>query len=332
MPQTKTIVITGGAGFIGSHLAERLLRDEDNRVLIFDSFRHKQHSNLDGIKEHPRLEILDGDVRNPGQIRELITKNTDQIYHLSSIVGIQHYCDDPLEVIDVNVIGTRHVVEAAMKHDVRMLFTSTSEVFGRNPNVPWDEDDDRVVGSTSVDRWSYSTSKALCEHMIFGLTKHKGLRCSIVRFFNVYGPRQNPIFVVSKGIHRALNGQAPLMYDSGLQNRCFTYVQDAVEGMMRAANYDAAIGEAFNIGNNQPTTIRRINELILELCGQQGRLTIEPVDTGKLYGKSYEDIQHRVPKVEKAKKQLDWSATIPVEEGLSRCIAWARANPWWLST
>ncbi len=331
MRGTKSIVITGGAGFIGSHLAERLLREEGHRIIIFDSFRHMQHRNLEGIKDHPRLEVIDGDVCNVDQVRQVITPDISQVYHLSSIVGIQHYCDNPLEVIDVNVLGTRHVMEAALHHDVRMLFTSTSEVYGRNPKVPWGEEDDRVVGSTTVDRWSYATSKALCEHMIFALAQNKGLRCSIVRFFNVYGPRQNPIFVVSRGIHRVLNGLRPLMYDSGQQNRCFTYVDDAVEGMVQAASQEIAVGEAFNIGQDQPWTIREINELIIKLAGKESTLKLEPLDTGEFYGPGYEDVPHRIPRVEKARRQLGWSATISVEEGIQRCIQWARANPWWLT-
>jgi UDP-glucose 4-epimerase len=246
-------------------------------------------------------------------------------------VGIEHYCKDPLEVIDVNILGTRYVAEMALKRNFRVIYASTSEVFGRNPKIPWSEDDDRVLGSSTVDRWSYSSSKSLCEHMLFALSQYRGLRCSIVRFFNVYGPRQNPIFVVSRGVQRVLNGKSPIIYDSGEQNRCFTFIDDAIEGMILASESEDAIGEAFNIGSDTPTTIREVNEIILELGDPSGKISLESLDTRELYGSKYEDIGLRVPNNSKAANVLGWRPTTSVRDGIASTIEWAKTNDHWLS-
>ena len=222
------------------------------------------------------------------------------------------------------------MAEIAIKNDIRVLYSSTSEVFGRNPKIPWDEDDERVVGSTKVDRWSYSTSKSLCEHMMFALSSDNRLRCSIVRFFNVYGPRQNPIFVVSRGVQRAINGQGPLQYDSGEQNRCFTYIDDAIEGMIIASEKREALGEAFNIGNNIPTKIKEVNRIIIEQSGNDD-LEVINIETADLYGDKYEDIGVRVPQNSKAKKILGWTPRTQIYEGISKTVQWAKENPEWLA-
>ncbi len=331
MNDAKKVVITGGAGFIGSHLAERLLSSGGVEIVIFDSFRHGHNTNLDAISENPAISLVNGDIRNQQQVENLLDEDVDIVFHLSSIVGIEHYCKDPLEVIDVNILGTRYVAEMALKRNFRVIYASTSEVFGRNPKIPWSEDDDRVLGSSTVDRWSYSSSKSLCEHMLFALSQYRGLRCSIVRFFNVYGPRQNPIFVVSRGVQRVLNGKSPIIYDSGEQNRCFTFIDDAIEGMILASESEDAIGEAFNIGSDTPTTIREVNEIILELGDPSGKISLESLDTRELYGSKYEDIGLRVPNNSKAANVLGWRPTTSVRDGIASTIEWAKTNDHWLS-
>ena len=170
---------------------------------------------------------------------------------------MKNYLNDPLRVLDVNVTGTRNVLELSQRHGTRVVFASTSEVFGKNPNPPFAEDDDRVVGSTRTARWSYSTSKAMAEHLVFAMHDAYGLPVTVVRYFNVYGPRQNPIFVISQSIHRILMaaGRCSTTRD---QSRCFTYVDDAVAGTLLASDSSAAIGEAFNIGSMTETTVRDV--------------------------------------------------------------------------
>ncbi len=211
-----------------------------------------------------------------------------------------------------------------------MVFASTSEVFGKNPNPPFAEDDDRVLGSTRTARWSYSTSKAMAEHLLFAMHSAHGLPVTVVRYFNVYGPRQNPIFVISQSIHRILNGRQPLLYDSGEQTRCFTYVDHAIAGTLLAAGSDAAIGEAFNIGSMTETTIRDAIDLAIKIASVDSVSSAEAVDTAARYGDRYEDIPRRIPDSTRAQRELGWRLQVDVEEGIRRTIDWARANAWYL--
>lgn len=323
----KKILITGGAGFVGSHLADALLAG-GNQVAVLDFSSLESAVNLTDAKQHPDFSYFQGDIRDKTALEKLFSKKFDTVYHLASVVGVHKYMDDPLGLIDITVLGTRNVAELAQANGTQIVFTSTSEIYGKNPKVPWDEDDDRVLGSTSVDRWSYSASKGVCEQMLLGLHKKTNHPVSIVRFFNVYGPRQNPIFVVSQSIHRVLNDQKPLLYDGGRQTRCFTYVEDAVRGTIAAGNTTAGNGQVFNIGNSTEVTIREIVELIIKHSGKN--ITWEDFDTQKQYGKAYEDIARRVPSVKKAKQLLQWEVTVKHEEGLIRTIEWAKRHPEWL--
>jgi nucleoside-diphosphate-sugar epimerase len=205
----SNVVVTGGYGFVGSHLVSRLL-DRGDSVTVFDFAKNTRDSSID-FDRHPNFRFVGGDVTDLAALEAAITPDVDKVFHLASVVGVNKYVEDPLRVVDVSVTGTRNVLELSHRHGARVIFTSTSEVYGKNPNTPWAEDDDRVLGSTRTARWSYSTSKAMAEHMVFGMHDACGLPVTVVRFFNVYGPRQNPIFVVSKSIHRILNGREPLL-------------------------------------------------------------------------------------------------------------------------
>jgi dTDP-alpha-D-glucuronic acid decarboxylase len=211
-----------------------------------------------------------------------------------------------------------------------VVFASTSEVFGKNPNPPFAEDDDRVLGSTRTARWSYSTSKAMAEHLVFAMHTAYALPVTVVRYFNVYGPRQAPIFVISQTIHRILNGRKPLLYDSGDQTRCFTYVDDAIAGTLLASESSAAIGEAFNIGSMTETTVRDVVDLAIKIANVDSVSGAEAIDTAAQYGGRYEDIPRRIPDSTKAQRELGWRLQVDVEEGIRRTIEWARANPWYL--
>lgn len=327
MSRAQQIAITGGAGFVGSHLADRLLQ-EGHEVTVYDVADLDSCMNLQEARKQKGFSYIQGDIRDRSRLETLFERRPDKIYHLASIVGVHKYMDDPFGLIDIVVIGTRHVAELALKYNTHVILTSTSEVFGKNPKVPWDEEDDRVLGGTGVDRWSYSSSKAICEHMLRGLSKQKGLPLTVVRYFNAYGPRQSPIFVVSKSVHRVLNNQRPLLFDGGEQTRCFTYIDDAVRGTIMAAESPKGMGEVFNIGNNREVTMREMVELILKHSGS--KLDWELFDTKKEYGAVYEDIGRRVPSVEKAKRVLDWQVRVSHEEGIVKTLEWAKQNSWWL--
>ena len=321
-------MVTGAAGMIGSHLIDRLLRD-GLTVHGLDIVPLDRANNLREARENPNFHYMQGDIRDKATIERYFRPEASTLYHLASVVGVRHYMEDPLSLIDIAIIGTRNFISLCEKHNVRILFTSTSEVYGRNPAVPWKESDDRVLGATSVDRWSYSTSKALIEHMLFGVYRKSGMPMSIVRFFNVYGPRQNPIYVVSQSIYRALRNEAPELYDGGKQTRCFTYVGDVIDGVVRAATHPGAVGEIFNLGNPTEVAIGDVVSLCVEHSGT-GTTPIA-IQSEKKYGALYEDIERRVPDVTKARDRLGWQATTSVGDGIALTVKWARANPWYLA-
>lgn len=324
----SNVVVTGGYGFIGSHLVSALLNRGDS-VTIFDSARNTRDTSID-FDRYDGFRYVQGDVTDVSALADAFTPDVDTVFHLAAVVGVKNYMEDPLRVLDVNVIGTRNVLELCQRHGTRVVFASTSEVFGKNPNPPWAEDDDRVLGSTKTARWSYSTSKGMAEHLVFAMHAAYGLPVTVVRYFNVYGPRQNPIFVVSQTIHRIVNGYQPFLYDSGEQTRCFTYVDDAIAGTLLAADNSAAIGQAFNIGSMTETTMRDVVELAIKIGNVDSVTTAEAVDTTERYGRRYEDIPRRIPNSTKAQQELGWRLQVDVEEGIRRTFEWARVNPWYL--
>jgi len=324
----SNVVVTGGYGFIGSHLVSALLNRGDS-VTVFDFAKNTRDTSID-FDRQANFRCVQGDVTDLASLEEALTPDVDTVFHLAAVVGVQNYLDDPLRVLDVNVTGTRNVLELSHRHGTRVVFASTSEVFGKNPNPPFAEDDDRVLGSTRTARWSYSTSKGMAEHLVFAMHTTYELPVTVVRYFNVYGPRQNPIFVVSQTIHRILNGTQPLLYDSGDQTRCFTYVDDAIAGTLLAADSDAAIGEAFNIGSMTETTVRDVVDLAIKIANVDSVSGAEVVDTASRYGGRYEDIPRRIPDSTKAQRELGWRLQVDVEEGIRRTVEWARVNPWYL--
>jgi UDP-glucose 4-epimerase len=325
--KNSTIIVTGGAGFIGSHLVEQLLKD-GNEVHVFDSLPLNKANNLRDIATHKNLHYVVGDLTKPEDIKGFWRSDASAVIHLAAVVGIKNYISDPLKLVDINVIGTRYLLEQAANSNTKFVFSSTSEYFGKNPATPWSEDEDRVLGPSYVDRWSYSSSKAVCEHMLYGVQKAFGLPFTIVRYFNVYGPRQNPYFVVSQTIYKILRGEKPLMYDGGKMTRCFTFIEDIIRGTIIAADSDKAIGEAFNLGNPRETSVKEVIEIALRVADSNSGY--DAVNTEKLYGKSYEDITRRVPQVDKARELLGWQAEVSLEEGIRRTIDWAKANDWYL--
>ena len=321
------VMITGVAGLIGSHLAERLLED-GCLVYGLDCVDIETCRNLESVRECSNFSYFKGDIRLRDDLEKFFKHDATVLYHLASVVGVNHYMEDPLSLIDIGVFGTRSLIDLCRNHEVRMLFASTSEVYGRNPVLPWSETDDRVLGATNVDRWSYSSAKGLCEHMLFGVHHKYNWPMSIVRFFNVYGPRQNPIYVVSKSVHRALNGLPPELYDGGEQTRCFTYIDDVINGIIKAATYDNALGEIINLGNPVENTMSEVMDAVLKATGSN--LSPDKILTDERYGKVYEDIPRRVPAVDKAKLLLDWQPTTSMEMGVKKTVEWVKKNKWYL--
>jgi UDP-glucose 4-epimerase len=314
------ILVTGGCGFVGSHLSEELARS-GHGVTVFD-MTSAPTARLDAIR------YIEGDVRDESALAKVIAQGTDIVYHLSAMVGVDRYLSMPEDVVEVNLMGTRNVLRQARDAGSKVVFASTSEIYGKNPSVPWREDSDRVLGGTAVDRWSYSTSKALAEHLTFAYVRQYGLRATIVRYFNIYGPRQRPAYVISRSVHRALRGLAPEVYDSGNQTRCFTYIDDAIKGTILAGTSSVADGECFNIGSDREATISEAVRIICELSGAPRPL--RPFNTHLNFGARYQDIPRRVPDVSKARAMLGFEISTPLRQGLHRTVEWARRNSWWL--
>ena len=322
----KKVLVTGAAGFVGSHLVDALLALE-HEVVAFDCVPIETAKNLESAAK--KINYIKGDIRDRAQVLKAVDKDISIIFHLASVVGVNKYMEDPFGLIDITVGGTRNVAEAALQNGTKILYTSTSEVFGKNPHIPWTEDSDRVLGPAHIDRWSYSSSKAVCEHMLNAVHRQKGVPMTIVRYFNAFGPRQSPIFVVSQSVQRAINGERPYLYDGGMQTRCFTYIDDAIRGTIMAAFDSKGNGESFNIGNDKEVTIKEIVDLSIKYSGKN----MEPIafNTQEKYGKIYEDIPRRVPSNEKARRVLGWKIEVSHDEGVRRTAEWAKKNQWWLN-
>ncbi len=313
------VLITGGAGFVGSHLGEAFLARGDEVVALDTGSQAKVRHLL----RNPRFRLVVDSIMNT-EIVDSLAAQADLVYHLAGVVGVEHYVADPYAVMNVNVIGTQNVLRAAHKHRRRLVFSSTSEVYGRNPAVPWSEDADRVLGPTTIDRWCYATSKAAAEHFCLAYLR-LGLRVTILRYFNVYGPRLDRLDVgrvITIFLGQLLRGEPLTVIGDGGQTRCFTWIDDAVRATVAAGLEDAAVGQAINVGTDRETSIRRLAELMIELGG--GPSTIRLVPQQSVYGESYEDVPRRVPDVSRMRNLLGVQADTPLADGLARTIAWFR--------
>jgi len=311
------VLITGGAGFLGSHLAEGFLKRGDD-VTVMDL---APSLKVDHLLSNPRFRYVRDSIMNMEMLENLIVQS-DLVYHLAAVVGVEHYVGDPYEVLNVNINGTQNVLKLAHRYNKKVVFSSTSEVYGRNTKVPFKEDDDRVLGSTRIDRWCYSTSKAAGEHFCFAYRK-LGLPVVIVRYFNIYGPRLDKIDVgrvLTIFMGQLLRHEPVTVIGDGKQTRCFTYVDDAIRATMAAGLVPEAVGDIFNIGVDRETPILELAQTMIKITG--ARSTIQFVPQQKIYGDSYEDIPRRVPDNTKMRMILKVTPDISLEDGLRRTIEW----------
>jgi UDP-glucose 4-epimerase len=314
------ILITGAAGFIGSHLAERLVR-EGNEVYGLDIMLRGNKENVSALESESNFNFFETSILDEASL-EMLIKKCDIVYHLAAAVGVENIIGDILKVININVDGTKNVASIAHKYRKKVVFTSTSEIYGKSVNIPFKEDDDRVLGSTSVDRWVYSSTKALGEYMLIGYFR-QGLPMSIVRFFNAYGPKldiEGSGRVVSRFIVQALSGKQITVIGDGMQTRCFTYIDDVVDGLIECAANPKAVGQIFNIGNPQEISMKDLAHLVKRITGSKSEIV--HIDAKSIYGSGYEDISRRVPDVNKAQQLLGFKATIGIEEGMKKTIEW----------
>jgi UDP-glucose 4-epimerase len=316
------ILVTGGAGFIGSNLVDALM-EQGHEVTVIDNLAIGKASNIEHHLESDRFHFVNDSILNVGTLERLI-RQADLIYHLAAVVGVKYVVEDPLNAIITNVRGAENVLELAFKYWVKTVVASSSEIYGKSADVPLCEDGDRLLGPTTVGRWSYSDAKAIDEYFALAYAK-KGLPVSVVRYFNAYGPRLDPIgygSVIAKFITQALSGEPLSVYGDGEQTRCFTSVADAVEGTIRAAVVREAAGQVFNIGSNRETSINELAQLIRQLTDSQSEIVHVPHSDA--YGPHFEESRRRVPDVTRAREVLGFEAQTPLEAGLRRTLVWFR--------
>jgi UDP-glucose 4-epimerase len=290
-------LITGGAGFIGSHLAERLLARGD-RVVLLDNLSTGSMDNIRHLKTSGQMEYHLDNIENLQLLAELVD-DADVIVHLAAAVGVKLIVESPVRTIETNVNGTQRILEAACKKRKLVLTASTSEVYGKNTNVPFHEDADLVLGPTTKGRWSYAASKALDEFLALSYWKEKKLPVIVVRLFNTVGPRQTGRYgmVLPNFVKQALDNEPISVYGSGKQSRCFCDVRDTVEGLIRLMDTERSIGEVVNVGNTHEITIEDLAKLVKERTGSSSPIEYVPYD--RAYEPGFEDMMRRVPSVDK---------------------------------
>jgi len=311
-------LITGGAGFIGSHLAERLLRD-GQEVTVVDNLSTGSLKNIEGFGTKPKFNFVEGDICD-AELMEQLMERCDAVFHLAAAVGVKLIADRPVHTIETNIGGTEVVLETANKFGKKILIASSSEVYGKNEAVPFSEDDDIVLGSTRMSRWSYACSKAIDEFLGLAFYQQYGLGVVIGRFFNTIGPRQTGQYgmVVPRFIQRALRGEPLSIYGTGRQKRCFCYVEDLIDAVIGLMNCDEAAGKVYNIGSTEEIAIEELADKIIEMTGSKSKK--EFISYEKAYGRPIEDMMRRVPGLERIKETIGWEPKTNLSETLQIII------------
>lgn len=317
------VLLTGGAGFVGSHLAERLL-DDGHDVMVIDDLSTGAMSNIVHLKGRPGFEYAIDTIMNEPLTAELVDR-ADVIFHLAAAVGVKLIVDAPVRTIETNVHGTEIVLTHASKKRKLVVIFSTSEVYGKSTAVPFDEDADLVMGPTFKHRWAYACSKAIDEFLALAYHRERRLPVIVVRLFNTVGPRQTGRYgmVIPTFVRQALLDEAITVYGDGQQTRSFTYVGDVVEGLTRLMVNPAAIGQVFNIGNIEEISIHALAERIRRATGSRSEIVLVPYE--QAYEEGFEDMPRRVPSLEKIRRLVGYEPTVGLDDILARVIAHERA-------
>jgi len=296
------VLVTGGAGFIGSHLTDALcISNED--VTVIDNFTTGSLDNLAKFKS--KIKIIEGDIRDEKLINDLVSK-VDLVFHMAAALGVDNILNSTLDSISVNITGSDVVLKAAAEYDKRIVIASTSEIYGKNQNQPLTETDDRVIGSPQKIRWSYSDSKAIEEATATVLYQTKGLRVTTVRLFNTVGPRQKGQYgmVLPRFVQNAITNKPLSIYGDGKQTRVFCHISDVVDGLLKIAKTDTSIGEVYNLGGVGETSITELAYRVIQITNSTSKIEYIPYD--KAYPFGFEDMQRRVPDITKLKSIIDW--------------------------
>jgi UDP-glucose 4-epimerase len=321
----KNILITGGAGFIGSALTKSLLEKGYN-VTVIDDFSTGSKENLVAVLDNKNFRLITGSITDEAIVAKAV-EECDLIYHLAATVGVKNVVDKPLETIIYDTIGTSIVLKYASSRSVKTIMTSTSEVYGKSAKYPFREDDDVIIGPPDVNRWSYACSKLLDEFFAIGYHRERGLPVVIVRLFNVVGPGQIGRYgmVIPRFFKFALENKAIPVYGDGKQERCFTYVDDVIDIIIKLANNDDADGQVINLGSNNEISIKDLAEAVKKVTGSSSEIISEPYQ--KYYGTSFEDVKKRVPDLEKLKKITGTTPKTTLKEILDKMNHYFRENP-----
>ncbi len=308
-------LITGGAGFIGSHLSDALINRGD-QVVVLDNLTTGNKSNIEHLLTHQNFKLIEGSILDTKLVDQTI-QSADHVLHFAAAVGVFNIVNKPLDSLTTNLRGTENILEAASKHNKEVLIASSSEIYGKNVSGPLNEESDRIVGSPLKSRWSYSEAKAIDESMAQFYHLEKGLKTRIIRLFNTVGPRQVGHYgmVVPRFVSAALKNEPLTVYGSGTQSRCFCHVYDAIGGILAVIDSPATIGDVFNIGNNFEVTIEELAQQVIKGTGSQSTITKTPYDTA--YNPGFEDMQRRIPDISKIERIVGWTPKLSLDTIIS---------------
>ena len=317
------VLITGGAGFIGSHLAEELIR-RGNTVCVVDDLSTGNLENIQHLQGNGSFSLVLGSVLDRFLMERLV-EESDVIYHLAAAVGVKYVMEHPLKAIQFNVHGTEMILEMASRGKQKVMLASTSEVYGKDGGLPYKESGNRLMGATTTSRWSYACTKALNEFMALAYFKERKVPVVIVRFFNTCGPRQTGQYgmVIPRFVRNALFGKPLVVYGDGTQTRCFTYIGDVVRAVIALMETEEAIGEVFNVGSTQEMQISELAQKVIQLTGSSS--TIEYMSYEDAYGEGFEDMKRRVPDISKIRNLIGWQPEVDLDGLLQKVIAYERA-------
>ena len=308
-------LITGGAGFIGSHLSDALIARGDT-VTVLDNLSTGNKANIEQLLTHPNFRLIEGSILDADLLDQEVPL-VDHVLHLAAAVGVFNIIDKPLESLITNIRGTENILEAASKHNKEVLIASSSEIYGKNSSGPLNEESDRIVGSPLKSRWSYSEAKAIDESMAIFYHLERGLVVRIVRLFNTVGPRQVGHYgmVVPRFVAAALKNEPITVYGTGDQSRCFCHVYDAIRGIVAIIDSDQTVGSAFNVGNNVEISIKELAEQVIKITGSTSQIAQIEYETA--YKTGFEDMQRRVPDISKIESVVGWVPKLSLDQIIS---------------
>ena len=318
----EKILVTGGAGFIGSHLCELLLQ-KGHTVVAIDNLSTGRLDNIQHLLQSPGFQFVRETITNT-QVLDRLTSEADILIHLAAVVGVKLIVDDPVNTIATNIMGTEAVLTTANRYSCKVMLASTSEVYGKGFKVPFNEEDDCVMGPTSHSRWSYATSKAIDEFLGLAYYHQFGLPIVVMRFFNTVGPRQTGRYgmVLPRFVRQALAGEPITIYGDGEQSRCFADVADIIDATVKLAQHPGAVGQVFNIGSTEEVTIRELAERVIAATRSQSKIVYVPYE--EAYAPGFEDMRRRVPDLEKIHQLIGYEPHYSLDETLQRVIVYER--------